>query len=305
MLFIDKDGLLTIAETKLRKNREARREVVGQIIEYASYVTQWTVDNVYRIANQYFSKSNKVPLKLKGSTLERVMEEVVGNEFSDDDFRSEIAQNLKDGRIRLIIAVDKLIEPLRATVTFLNSRSTFDILLLQVSDFEESESKKALVPLLFGYAIKTREGGQRGELWDKARFLDNTKDRCEPKIADVITKLYEFAESNADNISWGRGARFGSFTFRKSRYGIPTSVFTLQSDGYMYVSFGDMKGKGVKEEVLESFRARLSDIQGISIPEEAVSIGKFPSLMADTLIGEKNLKGFQDAVLDLCQKIES
>ena len=52
LLCIDKDGLLTIIETKLRKNREARREVIGQIVEYASYVSQWAADDVFRIANE-------------------------------------------------------------------------------------------------------------------------------------------------------------------------------------------------------------------------------------------------------------
>ena len=53
LLFIDKDGLLTLVETKLVKNPEIRREVIGQIIEYASYVSQWTADKVYRVANEY------------------------------------------------------------------------------------------------------------------------------------------------------------------------------------------------------------------------------------------------------------
>lgn len=288
LLFIDKDGLLTVAETKLAKNPEARRTVIGQIIEYASYMSQWTADDVYRIAGEYL-KSN--------------LDDVVGN--TGEDFRSNIEQNLRNGKMRLIIAVDELIEPLRATITFLNSYSNFDILLLQVSNFEESKSRMILIPSLFGYATKTTGTGRPTKHWDLESFVADTKKRCEPKIVDTITKLYEFTKSNADGISWGTGVSAGSFTFRKLRYGILVSIFTVYSNSSIALNFGEMKGKEVKEGILKLFRAKLNEIPGINIPEEAISIGKFPSITAEVLTKAQNLKNFQDAVLALCQQIES
>lgn len=307
LLCVDKDSLLTIVETKLRRNREARREVVGQIIEYASYVCQWTADDVYRIANEYFAKSEKAPQSYKGKTLDEIMKEVVGDTFSDEDFRIRIGQNLRDGRIRLIIAVDELIEPLRATVTFLNSYSNFDILLLQLTDFEESETKKVLVPLLFGYATKSAERDSREtKHWDEDSFLADTKERCEPKIADNIIKLYEFTQDNADEISWGKGATYGSFTFRKIKQGMLVSIFAITSTGSGWVCFGELVGKAVKEEeAIQTFRVKLNEIPGINIPEEAAKLGKFPSFTVEALTKADNLKNFQDAVLALCQQIES
>lgn len=306
LLCVDKDSLLTIVETKLRKNREARREVVGQIIEYASYVCQWTADDVYRVANEYFAKSEKAPQSYKGKTLDEIMKEVVRDTFSDEDFRIRIGQNLRDGRIRLIIAVDELIEPLRATVTFLNSYSNFDILLLQLTDFEESETKKVLVPLLFGYATKSAERGSREtKHWDEASFLADAKEKCEPEIADTVVKLYEFTKDNADGVSWGRGATYGSFTFRKRKQEILVSIFSIISAGWGSACFGELVGKGVKEEVLETFRTKLNEIPGINIPEEAVKLGKFPSFTVEALTKADSLRNFQDAVMALCQQIES
>ena len=302
---IDKDSLLTVVETKLRRNREARREVIGQIIEYASYVSQWTADDVYKIANEYFTKSTRVPPSYKGKTLEVIMEEIVGDEFSEEDFRAKIGQNLRDGRIRLIIAVDELIEPLRATVTFLNSHSNFDVLLLQVTDFQENEAKKVLVPLLFGYATKSSGRGRETRHWDKDSFLADAKKRCEPKIAQTVTKLYEFTKDHADEISWGKGISYGSFTFRKSRHGVLVSIFTVNSNGTGYIGFGPMVSTGVKGEILRTLRAKLNEIPGINIPVEAVELGKFPSFTLETLTKADNLRNFQDAVLAVCQQIET
>jgi len=295
-----------VHSTKLRRNREARREVVGQIIEYASYVSQWTTDDVYRIADEYFAKSEKAPKSHKGKTLDEIMREIVGDTFSDGDFRIKIGQSLRDGRIRLIIAVDELIEPLRATVTFLNSHSNFDILLLQVTDFEESKDKRVLVPLLFGYATKSTDtSGRQTKHWNEASFLTDTKEKCEPKVADTITKLYEFTRDNADEISWGRGTTYGSFTFRKTRQGVLVSIFSGFSNGSASINFGEMVGKGVREDAMQAFRMALNKIPSINIPEDVIKLGKFPSIAVETLTKDDNLKIFQDAVLALCQQIET
>lgn len=304
LLFIDRDGLLTIVETKLVKNPEIRREVIGQIVEYASYISQWTADDLYRIANEYFSKSDKVPSDYKGSTLDRVMEKLGGDEFSDEDFRSNIWQNLKDGKMRLIIAVDELIEPLRVTVTFLNSYSKFDILLLQVSSFEESKSRKVLIPSLFGY--KPSPPSPVRKKWDEERFFTDTKEKCEGFMVDAITKLYKFTKSNANEISWGTGAFTGSFTFRKLKHKTLISVFAVYSNGDIQLNFGDMKDKGLEEETLESFRVKLNEILDVKLPEDVVTKhGKYPYMKADFITKAQNLENFQTAVLTLCQQIES
>ncbi len=206
LLFIDKDGLLTIVETKLAKNPEARRTVIGQIVEYASYISQWTVDDVYRVATEYFSQSDKVPSNYRDGTLDKVMAKIGGGEFSDEDFRSNIEQNLKSGKIRLIIAVDELIEPLRATVTFLNSYSNFDILLLQVRNFEESESRKVLIPALFGYATKGGGSQPPKPKINEQIFLARCREGGYERAKELYFKakaLKESRRANGDFINWG------------------------------------------------------------------------------------------------------
>src|SRR5262245_29576823 len=39
----------------LRKNPESRREVVGQVLEYASHMAHWSAADVERIAVRFFS----------------------------------------------------------------------------------------------------------------------------------------------------------------------------------------------------------------------------------------------------------
>lgn len=188
LLFIGGDGVLTVVETKLAKNPEARRTVIGQIIEYASYIFQWTVDDVYEVANAYLKKD-----------LDEVIEKP-----GDEDFRAKVEQNLRSGKIRLLVAVDKLVEPLRATVTFLNENSKFDILLLQVKNFEESESRKVLIPTLFGYKAKLPTS--RPQRINEDIFLARCREGEHKGTEELYFKakaLQEKRRSKGDSIRWG------------------------------------------------------------------------------------------------------
>ena len=298
LLFIDKDGVLTVVETKLAKNPEARRTVIGQIIEYASYIYDWTADKVYEIANDYLK-----------SDLDEVMGKFVGDEFSAEDFRNSIEQNLRKGKIRLLIAVDELVEPLRATITFLNRNSKFEILLLSLKSFEERKTtRKVLIPTLFGYIPPTPTEEKR-RYWTEAEFLKDVEDKkCEKEVADTIRKLLEFAKRDG-KIKWGTGAVTGSFSFYELKMGL--SVFTVYSSGSMSLNPGWMiawQKVKQKEKILESFRAELNQIPGINtLPEGAFYQPdvSHPPQKVQFLTQGDNLERFEKAVRSLCQAIEA
>lgn len=46
LVYINKQGLLTLVECKLWRNPEARRQVVGQILDYAQEISRWTFDEL-------------------------------------------------------------------------------------------------------------------------------------------------------------------------------------------------------------------------------------------------------------------
>ena len=46
LIFMNGEGYLTLVETKLWRNPEARRTVVAQIIDYASNLSTWTYDDL-------------------------------------------------------------------------------------------------------------------------------------------------------------------------------------------------------------------------------------------------------------------
>jgi len=285
LLFIDKDGLLTVVETKLAKNPEARRTVIGQIIEYASYISQWTADDVYRIAGEY-GKSN--------------LDEVMGN--MSEDFKSNIEQNLKNGKMRLIIAVDELIEPLRATVTFLNSHSNFDILLLQVSSFEESKTRKVLIPLLFGYA--TKEGGSQppkpkiNEEIFLARCREGGYER-EEELYFKAKALKESRRANGDFINWGVSGYSYNIAWKDNPAGV--LIFCGYGNGrlslWLYII---EKSAEVGQRYLENLRK----IAVFGSKVDDYRKHKEPGFSTDEL-AEADIDAFISAIRELAMSLEA
>ena len=45
LIGVDTDGNVLVVETKLAKNPEIRRKVIGQVVEYAAYLWQMPFDN--------------------------------------------------------------------------------------------------------------------------------------------------------------------------------------------------------------------------------------------------------------------
>jgi len=294
LLFIDKEGLLTIVETKLIKNPDIRRTVIGQLIEYASFVSQWTTEDIYEIASDY----------LKRSLTEKLVD--IGGP-AEDEFKHSIEDNLKNGKIRLIVAADEVDESLRATITFLNSHSDFDILLLQVSNFQESKTKKVLIPKIFGYTTKTGKTRPPKKQWNLDEFLADAVKRCSKERVDVIKNLIDFTTQNSEGgILWGQGRTYGTFAFRKQIDGISSSIFLVYSDGTVFLNFGPLKNRGVSPAILESFRADLNNIPNVKIGEDVViKDNKTGSLGLKTLVNPENFTLFKKAVLALCQQLDS
>ena len=67
ILMVSPNGELTIVETKLWRNPEARRKVVAQILDYAKELSNWTYEDLQREINKRLNK--------KGNTLYSLVKE--------------------------------------------------------------------------------------------------------------------------------------------------------------------------------------------------------------------------------------
>jgi hypothetical protein len=147
-LFISPDGYLTIVETKLWRNPEARREVVGQIIDYAKELKKWSftdLDNSVKQFNQVYNSNSDGLL----ATVRRHWELDEGGEHL---FIDNISKNLKRGRFLLLIVGDGIRESVEDMVEYLSQTPqlyfTLALVELQVYRLNQSENSLVIIPQL-------------------------------------------------------------------------------------------------------------------------------------------------------------
>jgi hypothetical protein len=94
---MNEQGMLTLVECKLWRNPEARREVVGQILEYAAHLSGWTYDRL-RDAIRAARRVNGDP----------ICEQVAAQTGTLDahSFIDDVQRCLEEGRFLLVIVGD-------------------------------------------------------------------------------------------------------------------------------------------------------------------------------------------------------
>ena len=138
LLGVEPDGRLVILEIKLARNSEARRAVVAQVLAYAAYLAGLTVDVVeQQLLARHLSQRGY------GS-----LHEAASPELAAGQFNANMAQNLAEGRFRIVLVLDQVPDELTSIVAYLESltdRVTLD--LIEIESYQVGGSQ-ILVPKL-------------------------------------------------------------------------------------------------------------------------------------------------------------
>lgn len=145
-LFVDQDGIPTLVEVKRASDSRIRREVVGQMLDYAANgVLYWPVLNLQALYEQTQRDSGRDP------------QEVVA-QFCEDDtitvetFFAKVGDNLRAGRVRMVFVADAIPDDLRRIVEFLNEQmNPAEVLAVEVKQYvAENHGWRTLAPTVYG-----------------------------------------------------------------------------------------------------------------------------------------------------------
>lgn len=135
LLLTDAEGRAVVAEVKLFRNGESRREIVAQAIDYVSALTRRTVDEVDQ--------------QLKGK-LEKVLRGFSGDEDPEDRAFERrwlaFGANLRAAQARVVLVLDDAPEELVRIVQFLRESSRLDIRLVVVTRYADGAGEDIVVP---------------------------------------------------------------------------------------------------------------------------------------------------------------
>ena len=190
-LFLDQEAIPTLVEVKRSSDTRIRREVIGQMLDYAANaVAYWPVEE---IKAKFESRC-----KEDGDDPETELVGFLGEDQDASTFWQQVKTNLQAGRVRLLFIADEIPPELRRVVEFLNSQmDPAEVLAIEVKQFV-GENLKTLVPVCWGRRKRlarrrslTRGGSRQ---WDEASFFDALLERRGEQEVAVARRLLEWAK---------------------------------------------------------------------------------------------------------------
>ncbi len=290
-LFLDQDAIPTLVEVKRSSDTRIRREVIGQMLDYAANaVAYWPVEVVQARFEGRCRDDGLEP----DEELARLMKE--GQAASD--FWQQVKTNLQAGRVRLVFIADEIPPELRRVVEFLNQQmDPAEVLAIEVKQFV-GEDLKALVPRVLGQteAARRKKSADRGESrqWDEPTFFEALRQRRGEQEEAVARRLLQWAKAHGLRMWWGEGRKDGSFfPSYVNRFG-QHLLFSVWTYGKVELQFQHMRRPPFSAvERRRDLADRLARIEGVSIPDAALD--KRPSFGLGHLVGAGNLAMFLEA----------
>jgi hypothetical protein len=118
LIAVEPSGRLAVMEVKLAKNAEARRAVISQVLSYASYLFGLTIEEAEsQILGTHLGQRGYASLA------DAITKNDQEGSFDAASFRTALAQNLAEGRFRLVFVLDSAPDELVSLAGFLEAIS--------------------------------------------------------------------------------------------------------------------------------------------------------------------------------------
>ena len=278
-LFLDQDAIPTIVEVKRATDTRIRREVIGQIIDYAANaVIYWSVEKI-RSTFEANCESKKLDHVQK-------LQEFIGDDTDIERFWQNVKTNLKAGKVRLIIVADKIPSELQRIVEFLNTQmDPAEVLAVEIKQFV-GKDLKTLVPRVIGQTAGVR--GKRK--WDEISFFQELERRNDVETVKIAREILKWAKEKKLRIWWGEGLKDGSFYPMLDYKNDVHWLFAIWTFGRIGIQFKYFKPPFDNENSRLEVLNRLNQISGMSLPLD--SITKLPGADLSVIKEKADLKLF-------------
>jgi hypothetical protein len=180
VLAVEPSGRITLCEAKLASNAEIRRTVVGQVLAYAS-----------GLAGMRFELFDELWTARSGRS---ILVDVLADEATEDDrsdIRAAITKHLRDGDLRLVLAVDALTDELRRIVEYLSAHTDLDVVALELA-YASQGHVEILVPRTWG-----EELAASGGLAERPRPEGEAVRKSLADVVDAVAGAAELRSSGA------------------------------------------------------------------------------------------------------------
>ena len=183
LIYLNESGFITIGECKLWRNPEARRKVIGQILDYAKDIAIWD-----------YSKFEKECLRARNGN-EKSLFEIIQNLHPDTDevtFIDNIQNNLSKGRFLLTIIGDGIRENMEELVKYIHREGSlnFTLALIELPVYKNPNNYDLIItPRILA---KTKEIERIIYKLKEITSLDNSERIKEEAVSNTISEKVFF-----------------------------------------------------------------------------------------------------------------
>lgn len=182
-LFIDSDGTPILVEVKRSANSQIRREIVGQMLDYAVKASRyWTVD---------FLKSQlKERLINEKLDYKEVVNSFVSRFESEDEFWKSVKSKLRSREMKLVFVADEFPLTLISIIRFLSEEmATIDVYGVSIKCYKDMISAAII-------ESENMESKTEKEQWNKEKILESIGERCGDELRKRASQLFEWCDKN-------------------------------------------------------------------------------------------------------------
>ena len=301
-LFLDQDAIPTLVEVKRSSDTRIRREVVGQMLEYAAnVVVYWPVEDI--------RAKFDATCQAKGLNSEVELGTFLGPSEDSVAFWQKTKDNLHAGKIRLLFVADSIPKELRRIVEFLNEQmAPAEILAVEIKQFS-GQDFKSLVSRVYGQTEEARTKKNISDAserkWNEESFFKELKTRRGIEEAEIARKILQWSENKLPRFWWGKGKHDGSFypmlDHNEETY-YPIAIWTY---GKIEIQFQWLMNRSAfsDETKRRELLNRLNQIPGINIPENAIT--RRPNIFLSTFKDASSLRQLLETLDWVVQEIKS
>lgn len=277
-LFVTRSATPVLVEVKRAVDTRLRREVVGQMLDYAANgVAYWPSGS---LAARF-----EAACAQRGDEPQNVLLAFLGEEDRVATFWTQVDANLRAGNVKLLFVADEVPVELARIVEFLNEQMKADVRAIELTYFDNPDGTRLLAPRIIGETERTRvEKGLVRPKLDAISKDEWLKLYIEPKGTTVTLgaqTLLALMQELADEIEVA--STQGSIYARIKREGGKASYpFFLTRSGTGQIGFGWLGGSPAlaDETVRQEFYDRLSAAVG---PLSTKNLRGFPSFPLERL----------------------
>jgi hypothetical protein len=275
-LFFDQDAIPTLVEVKRSSDTRIRREVIGQMLDYAANaVVYWPIE---RLRELFIRRAERA-----GHDPEQLVADAAGPETGVEEFWEQAGENLRAGKIRLVFVADQIPGELRRVIEFMNSQMIAEVLGIEVKQYV-GEGVKTLVPRVIGQTaeVEARKGRRSltssGRRWDEESLFADLEAKHGADASRAARDLYDWTLEQGMRAAFGAGKQDGSWTPVVLANGREYPPLALYSYGRCEVQFQHLLARPPfdNEAMRLELLRRVNEIPGVSFGPEVIT--KRPSI---------------------------